>query len=392
MSKNNYRPETLAIRAGQTRTAFGEHSEPIYLTSGYVFKSAAEAAARFSGDVDGPVYGRISNPTVQAFESRLAALEQANYCIGTATGMAAINAVMTGLLSQGDHVVASASLFGATVSLFEKILSRFGISTTYVAISDSEGWQAAMNSNTKLFFIETPTNPLCELLDIRAIADVAHTQNIAVVVDNTYSTPILQTPMLLGADIVVHSGTKYIDGQGRLMAGAICLNNTDLYDEIFSIIRTAGASLSPMNAWVMNQGLHTLSLRMKQHCENALVLANWLSERAEVEEVFYPGMTTHPQHELAQRQQSGFGGMVSFSMKGGKAAAWKLIDQCKLISISVNLGDSRSIITHPASTTHVRLTDEERARAGITDSLLRFSVGLEAVEDLIDDLAANFKQ
>ncbi len=389
MKEKNYRPETLAIRAGQERSRFGEHSEPLYLTSGFVFESAAQAAARFNGDEEGPVYGRITNPTVQAFERKLAALEGAEYCITTATGMAAINAIMMGLLSQGDHIVASSSLFGATIVLFEKILKRFGVSVTYVDIGDKDGWEQAAQSSTKLFFVETPTNPLCELEDIQFVADIAHRRGALLVVDSTYSTPILQTPLQLGADIVVHSGTKYLDGQGRVMAGAICLNDKQTYDDIFSIIRTAGASLSPMNAWVMNQGLHTLSLRMRQHCDNALTLANWLTTQDAVDEVFYPGLETSAHHQLACVQQSGFGGMLSFSLKGGQAAAWKLIDQCELISISVNLGDSRSIITHPASTTHVRLSDEERARCGITNSLLRFSVGLEAADDLIDDLSAS---
>lgn len=390
MPRKPYRPETLAIRAGQIRTEFGEHSEPLYMTSGYVFASAEQAAARFNGDVEGPIYGRITNPSVQSFERRLAALEGAEYCITTATGMAAINAVITGLLSQGDHIVASSALFGATMQLFTKILPRFGISTSYVDLADAAAWQAAATADTKLFFVETPTNPLCAIADISGIAAIAHKNAAKLVVDNTYCTPILQTPLLLGADIVVHSGTKYIDGQGRLMAGAICLNDAELYDAVFIMLRTAGANLSPMNAWVMNQGLQTLSLRMYQHCENALRLAKWLQQQAQVAQVFYPGLSTHPQHQLAKTQQSGFGGMLSFAVKGGKEAAWKLIDRCELVSISVNLGDSRSIITHPASTTHVRLSDAERARCGISDSLLRFSVGLEAVEDIQADLAAAF--
>lgn len=386
MNEQKYRPETLVIRAGQERSRFGEHSEPLYLTSGYVFESAAQAAARFNGDEEGPVYGRVTNPTVQAFERRLAALEGAEYCITTATGMAAINAIMTGLLSQGDHIVASSSLFGATIVLFEKILKRFGITTSYVDIGDFDGWQNAIQDNTKLFFIETPTNPLCALENISVVADLAHNHSALLVVDSTYSTPILQTPLKLGADIVVHSGTKYLDGQGRAMAGAICLNGAEVYDQIFSIIRTAGATLSPMNAWIMNQGLQTLSLRMRQHCDNALTIARWLTDQNAVEQVYYPGLESNPHYELACSQQSGFGGMLSFSLKDGQSAAWRLIDQCKLISISVNLGDSRSIITHPSSTTHVRLTDEERTRCGINDALIRFSVGLEAIEDIIDDL------
>ncbi len=387
MKNKQQHAATQAIRANQLRTSIGEHSEAVFLTSGYVFDSAQEAAQRFAGDDDGPTYGRISNPTVQAFEQRMAVLEYARHGVATATGMAAINAVMTALLSSGDHIIASSSLFGATIGLFDKVLARFGVTTSYVDVSQPDGWAKAVQSNTKLLFLETPTNPLCELIDIQAVAQIAQQAKAILVVDNTYGTPVLQNPLLHGADIVVHSATKYIDGQGRAMAGMICLNDEDMHDEIFSIIRTAGATLSPMNAWVMNQGLHTLALRMAQHSSSALQVAQWLQQQKSVSQVFYPGLDSHPQQHLVEKQQSASGGMLSFEIKGGRRAAWKLIDRCKLVSISVNLGDSRSIITHPASTSHARLSDEQRARCGVTDSLIRFSVGLEHAQDIIDDLA-----
>jgi len=386
MSKHKASPQTVAVRGPQARTSHGEHSEPLYFTTGYVFDNAAQAAARFSGDESGPIYGRLTNPGVQAFEAHLAAMEQAQYCVATTTGMAAINCVFTGLLNAGDHVVASSSLFGSTIGLLDKIFSRFGVQTTFVPIADTSAWQAAAQSNTKLFFLETPSNPLCELGDVEAIAAIAHAQDAWFVVDNTYNTPVLQNPLSQGADVVVHSATKYIDGQGRLLAGAVVTDREDIYDEVFTVLRTAGASLSPMNAWSMNQALQTLPLRMQAHCDNAMQVASWLESLAEVKRVYYPGLESHPQHALATRQQRGYGGMLAFEVEGGQAQAWHVMDACEMISLSVNLGDVRTIITHPATTSHGRLSPEERARAGVADNLIRLSVGVEAVEDIQVDL------
>lgn len=386
MNKLPYRQQTLAVRGQQHRTEHGEHTEPMYLSSGYVFASAAQAAARFAGDEPGNIYGRLTNPAVQSFESHLAMLEGADHCVATTTGMAAINTVMTGLLKAGDHVVASSSLFGATIVLLEKILGRFGVSTTFVPIDDSDAWQQAVQENTRLLFLETPSNPLCMLGDVARLAAIAHAGGALLVVDNTYNTPVLQQPLAQGADIVVYSATKYIDGQGRLLAGAVLCNDEALHEEIFAVLRTAGASLSPFNAWNMNQALQTLPLRMRAHCDNALRIATWLETCEQVERVFYPGLESHPQHALASKQQRGYGGMLAFRVKGGRAEAWRVMDACRLLSLSVNLGDTRSIITHPASTSHCRLSDDERAAAGVDDNLLRLSVGLEAVEDIQADL------
>ena len=390
MSEEIKRKQTVAVRGGQQRTPHGEHAEALYFTSGYVFDNAAQAAARFAGDQDGPTYGRLSNPGVQAFEAHLAQMEGASHCIATATGMAAINCVLTGVLKAGDHVVASASLFGSTIVLLDKIFSRFGVETTFVPIADTAAWQQAVKDNTKLLFLETPSNPLCELGDVKALSTIAHSNNALMVVDNTYNTPVLQNPLTQGADIVVYSATKYIDGQGRLLAGAVLCDDETLYDEIFSVLRTAGASLSPMNAWLMNQALQTLPLRMQAHCEGALAIARWLERQEMIERVFYPGLESHPQHALAKLQQGDFGGMLSFAVKGDKAAAWRMMDACEMISLSVNLGDTRTIITHPASTSHGRLSAEERARAGVGDNLIRLSVGLEAVADIQTDLSRGF--
>jgi O-succinylhomoserine sulfhydrylase len=387
MTEQSKNKQTIAVRGAGQKSVHGEHAEALYFTSGYVFENAAQAAARFAGDEPGAIYGRLTNPTVQSFESHLAMLEDAEYCVATATGMAAINCVFTGLLNAGDHVVASSSLFGSTIILLDKIFSRFGIETTFVPINDLAAWQEAVRVNTKLLFLETPSNPLCELGDVRAIADIAHSAGAQLVVDNTYNTPILQNPLQQGADVVVHSATKYIDGQGRLLAGAVVTNDEDIYEEVFSVLRTAGASLSPMNAWSMNQALQTLPLRMNAHCDSALRVAHWLEAHPAVERVYYPGLESHPQHQLATQQQRGYGGMLSFEVKGDKAAAWHVMDSCEMISLSVNLGDTRTIITHPASTSHGRLTPEERERAGVADNLIRLSVGLEAVEDITADLS-----
>ncbi len=380
-----YRPETLAIRAGQERSQFGEHAEALYLTSSFVFKSAAEAARRFSGEEDGYVYARFSNPTVTMFEERLAALEGAEDCVAFASGMAAIMATVMAHLKAGDHIVASSGLFGATVQLFNAILSRAGIATTFVPQTDPAAWEAAIRPETRLFFLETPSNPLTEIADIRRLADIAHGKGILVAVDNCFCTPILQKPLELGADLVIHSATKYIDGQGRVLGGAVC-GPKKLTEEVFKYLRTAGPTLSAFNAWVLLKGLETLKLRVEAHAANAARLAAWLEAHPKVARVFYPGLPSHPQHELAKRQQRTGGGIVSFEVKGGRAEAWKVVDNCRLLSITANLGDVKTTITHPASTTHGRISPEARAAAGIGDGLLRIAVGLEAVEDLQADL------
>ena len=377
---------TLGIRAAEPRTENMEHSASVSLTSSHVFRNAAEAAAVFSGQQPGYVYARFSNPTVEAFEKRLAALEGGEACIATASGMAAIQTLCLALLKAGDHILASRGLFGASINLFNNILSRFGLETTYVDPTDPAAWKAAVKPNTKLFFVETPSNPLMELADIRALADIAHAHGALLAVDNCFLTPVLSQPLKLGADFVIHSGTKYIDGQGRCIGGAIVGDAQRVGKDIYSYMRTAGPCLSPFNAWVFLKGLETLALRVRAHSDSALKLAQWLKTQPRVKRVFYPGLPEHPQHELAKRQQSGFGGIVSFEVEGGREAAWKLVDSTKMLSITANLGDTRSTITHPATTTHARVTPEARAQAGITDSLLRISVGLEDIEDIIRDL------
>ncbi len=378
--------ETLAVRAGQHRTPEGEHAEPIFPTSSYVFESAAAAAARFSGEDPGNIYSRFTNPTVRTFEERLAALEGGECCVATASGMSAIYATCAGLLESGDHVVSSRSIFGSTTLLFTNFLRKFGIETTFVAQDDVDAWAAAIRPETRLLFLETPSNPLTEVADIRALADLAHARDCLLVVDNCFCTPALQQPLALGADIVIHSATKYLDGQGRCVGGAV-VGARDLVGEgVYGFLRTCGPSMSPFNAWVFLKGLETLSLRMKAHCASAQALAEWLQDQVNVERVHYPGLASHPQHELASRQQSGYGGIVSFEVKGGQAAAWKLIDSTRICSITANLGDAKTTITHPATTTHGRLTPEQRAEAGISDGLVRVAVGLETLDDLIDDL------
>ena len=378
--------ETLAIRAGQHRTPEGEHSDPVFLTSSFVFENAREAAARFVENEPGNVYSRFTNPTVRTFEERLAALEGAEYAVATASGMAAIQMVCLSLLRAGDHVLLSANVFGSTVSLFDKVLSRFGIGFTLVPLSDLEAWRRELRGNTCLMIVETPSNPLCEIADLEALSGIARETGCRLVVDNAFCTPALQKPLILGADIVVHSATKYLDGQGRCVGGAMVTNDQAVYDECFAYLRTTGPSLSPFNAWVMLKGLETLGLRMRAHCENALGLARWLQQHPVVEKVNYPGLPDHPGHALADRQQSGYGGVVSFEVTGGRAAAWQVVDQTRMISITANLGDVKSTITHPATTTHGRLTDEQRQEAGIGEGLLRVAVGLESLGDIIADL------
>ena len=385
-----WQPETLAVRAGAVRSQFGENSEALFLTSSFVFENAAQAAARFIGEEPGNIYSRFTNPTVTMFEERLAALEGAEQCVATASGMSAILACVMGLLKAGDHIVASHSIFGATVNLFSNVIRKFGVETTYVSATDVSGWQAAVRPNTRLFFLETPSNPLTEISDIAAIAAVAKACGALLVVDNCFCTPILQRPLELGADIVIQSATKYIDGQGRVLGGAV-LGNKKLMEPVYGFLRTAGPTMSAFNAWVLLKGLETLKLRMDAHSANALELARWLEAQPNVARVFYPGLPSHPQHELAMRQQKTGGGIVSFevasSRGSGKEAAWRVIDNTRLVSITANLGDTKTTITHPASTTHGRITPEARAAAGITDGLIRIAVGLEAVGDIQNDLA-----
>ncbi len=377
---------SLAVRAGQVRTLEGEHAEPIFATSSFVFATAAEAAARFSGAAPGNIYSRFTNPTVRMFQERLAALEGGESCIATASGMAAILATCMALLKSGDHIVSANSIFGSTIGLFSNYLSKFGISTSYVQLSDPAAWAAAIRPETRLFYVETPSNPLMELADIQALADVAHAYNILLVVDNCFCTPALQQPFKLGADLVIHSATKYLDGQGRCVGGAVVGDQQRVGVDIYGFLRTAGPTMSPFNAWVFLKGLETLRLRMQAHSEAALHLAQWLETQPAIKRVYYPGLPSHPQHELAKRQQSGFGGIVSFELRGGREAAWTLIDHTQLISITANLGDAKTTITHPATTTHGRLTPAERERAGIGEGLVRISVGLEDVTDVQADL------
>ena len=383
---SKYGLATHAVRAGQVRTDEGEHAEPIFLTSSFVFKSAAEAAARFSGEEAGNIYSRFTNPTVRTFEKRLAAMEGADCCVATATGMSAILAVCMGLLKAGDHIVAGRDLFGSTIMLFNKILTKFGLSFTYVDSTDLAQWEDAIQATTKMLFLETPSNPLCSIADISAVAKIAHDNNALLVVDNTFCTPVLQQPLSLGADIVVHSSTKYIDGQGRTMGGAVVGDTKNVGEDVFSFLRSAGPSLSPFNAWVQLKGLETLSIRMQAHSRFALELAEWLETQPSVERVYYPDLPSHPQHELAQRQQCESAGIIAFLVKGGRDEAWSVIDSTELFSITANLGDAKSTICHPATTTHGRLSVEDREEMGVTENLLRLSVGLEDVEDLKRDL------
>jgi O-succinylhomoserine sulfhydrylase len=385
---DDFELETLALHTGIHRSQFNEHSEALYLTSSFVFDSAAQAAARFSGAEPGNIYSRFTNPTVTAFEERLAALEGAEACVATSSGMSAILACVMGLLSAGDHVIASRSLFGATVNLFNNILKRFNIETTFVSATDIAAWEAAVKPNTKLLFIETPSNPLTEISDIAALAAVAKKAGAWLAVDNCFCSPALQRPLDLGADLVIHSATKYLEGQGRVLGGAV-LGRRDLVMEqgVFGFLRTAGPTLSPFNAWVILKGMETLKVRMETHCANALQIARWLEAQPGVARVHYPGLPSHPQHALAKRQQKAGGGIVSFELKDGKEAAWRVVDSVRLISITANLGDTKSTLTHPATTTHARISQENRDAAGITDGLLRIAVGLEAVKDIKADLA-----
>ena len=381
---------TLAVRAGQVRTHEGEHSEPIITTSSFVFENAAEAAARFSGDAPGNIYSRFTNPTVRTFEQRLAAMEGGERCIATSSGMSAILTTCMSLLKAGDKIVSSRSIFGTTVGLFDNILPKFGIETTFVDLIDYDAWESAISADTRMLFLETPSNPLTEIADIKRLADIAHKHDCLLVVDNCLCTPILQKPIEYGADIVIHSATKYLDGQGRCVGGAIVGSNDLLSEDVFGFLRTAGTTMSPFNAWVFLKGLETLNIRMKAHCENALILAEWLEQHEKVEKVYFPGLESHKQHQLAKEQQKGFGGLVSFDVLGNRDSAWHVIDFTELFSITANLGDTKSTITHPATTTHHRLTDEQRDEAGIKQQMIRISVGLEDIEDLKQDLERGF--
>ena len=380
-----YEQSTLAVRSGQHRSLEGEHSDPIYPTSSYVFSSAREAAARFGGEEEGNIYSRFTNPTVQFFEERIAAMEGGERAVATASGMAAILSTCLSLMQNGDHVVCSRSVFGSTVSLFEKYLSRTGISTTFVDPTDIQCWEDAILPETKMLFLETPSNPLAELTDVEALSVVAKKHDLLLVVDNCFCTPVLQQPLKQGADIIIHSATKYLDGQGRCVGGVVVGNDKHM-EEVFGFIRTGGACLSPFNAWVFLKGLETLKLRMDAHCRNAMEMAQWLEQQDGIERVFYSGLESHAQHELAKRQQKGFGGVLSFEVAGGKDAAWRFIDATQMVSITGNLGDVKTTITHPATTTHGRMTPEARAEAGVHDNLIRLSVGIEDLKDIKADM------
>ena len=384
------RLDTQAIRSGYVRSAEGEHSEAMFLTSSYVFDSAASAAARFGGSEPGNVYSRYTNPTVRTFEERIAALEGAEMAVATASGMAAILSVCVALLKSGDHVVCSRSVFGTTTVVFSKYLAKFGIETTFVALSDNSAWADAICANTRLLFLETPSNPLNEIADIAALSALAKQRGCLLVVDNCFCTPALQKPLALGADIVVHSATKYLDGQGRCLGGAV-LGRREQMNEVLAFLRSAGPTMSPFNAWVFLKGLETLRLRMDAHSRNALELAQWLERQPGIEAVFYAGLESHPQHALAAKQQRGFGGVMAIRVRGksaddARAAAWRFIDATRICSITANLGDVKTTIVHPATTTHGRISEQERADAGISENMIRIAVGLEDIDDLKEDM------
>ncbi|MDQ9035621.1 O-succinylhomoserine sulfhydrylase [Acinetobacter seifertii] len=381
-----YQLDTLAIRTGHTRSFEGEHGEPIFLTSSFVYENAAEAAAKFSGQVQGNIYSRFTNPTVSMFEKRLAALDGAERAVATSSGMGAILSIAMAYLKAGDHVICSRAVFGSIVALFEKYIAKFGVDITFVDLRDLDAWKNAVRPETKLLFVESPSNPLAEIADIQALADIAHANGALLAIDNSFCTPVLQQPLKFGADLVIYSATKYLDGQGRALGGAV-VGKHQLLEEVFGVVRTLGPSMSPFNAWVFLKGLETLRLRMKAHCESAQKLAEWLSTHEKVEKVYYAGLPTHEGHELAAKQQNGFGGIVSFVVKGEREGAWKVIDNTKFISITGNLGDVKSTITHPATTTHGKLSAEAKQAAGIQEGLIRVSVGLEDINDIIGDIS-----
>jgi len=385
--QDNWGLATKGVRVGHRRTHESEHSEPIFATSSYVFESAASAAARFSGEEEGNIYSRFTNPTVRIFEQRLAALEGGESCVATASGMAAILSTCLALLKAGDHVICSQSVFGSTVVLFDKYMRQFGIETSFVPIADIESWESAFRPETRMLFLETPSNPLTELGDIAVLADLAHTHSCLLVVDNCFCTPILQRPLELGADLVIHSATKYLDGQGRCVGGAVVGDSKLVGEEVFGVLRTTGPTMSPFNAWVFLKGLETLSLRMKAHSHAAQIIAQWLEQQPGVKRVYYPGLDSHPQKALSDKQQSAPGGVLSFELDGGRDAAWALIDATEMVSITANLGDAKTTITHPASTTHGRLSPEAKEKSGISEGLIRIAVGLEDIEDIQADLS-----
>jgi len=384
---NDFQFDTLAIRSGHQRTNEMEHGEAIFPTSSFVFHNAADAAAKFAGDQPGNIYARMTNPTVSYFQDRLAALEGGESCVATSSGMSAILAIVLALLKSGDHIVCSHSVFGTTTVLFTNYIQKFGIEIDFVDLTDLSQWDARVTHKTRLLFAETPSNPLTEIVDIKALADIAHAKGALLAIDNCFCTPALQRPLEFGADMVIHSATKYLDGQGRCLGGAVVGSAELVGKDVAGILRSGGMVMSPFNAWVFQKGLETLSLRMKAHCENASQLANWLVEQPQVMNVYYPGLKSHPQHALALKQQSGFGGIVSFEVKGERDDAWRVVDSTKMISITANLGDTKTTITHPASTTHGRLSEDQRKIAGVSERLLRVSVGLEAIEDIKADLA-----
>ncbi|WP_133493051.1 O-succinylhomoserine sulfhydrylase [Alcanivorax sp. 24] len=392
---NELHTDTLAIRWAQLRTDQMSHSEPLFLTSSFVYDSAAQAAARFSGEEPGNVYTRFTNPTVAAFEQRLAAMERAEKGVALASGMAAISSTFFALLAPGDHIVSSRSVFGTTNVVFDRYLKKFQVETTMVDLADLEQWRAAIRPETKVLFLETPSNPLSEVGDIPALAKLAHDNGAILIVDNCFCTPALQKPLALGADLVIHSATKYLDGQGRCLGGAV-VGPADLVDQVHGFVRSAGPSMSPFNAWVFLKGLETLGIRMQAHSRNTLELAEWLEQQPGIARVHYAGLKSHPQHELAARQQSGFGAVLAIEVEDSdgnrdRQAAWRFIDGTRLISITANLGDTKSTITHPGSTTHGRVAEEDKQRAGITENLIRIAVGLEDVADLKADLSLGLK-
>ena len=382
--------DTLAVRAGQIRTGQLEHSDAIFPTSSFVYGSAAQAAARFGGEEPGNIYSRFTNPTVQAFEARIAAMEGGERGVATASGMAAILSTCMSLLKSGDHVICSRGVFVTTNVLFQKYMARFGVETSFVSLTNTDEWKAEVRPATRMLFLETPSNPLCEVADLAALSAIARENDALLVVDNCFCTPVLQRPLEQGADIVIHSATKYLDGQGRCVGGVV-VGPARYLDEIYGFLRSAGPTMSPFNAWVFQKGLETLPIRMRAHCDNALELASWLEQQDCVEKVYYAGLQSHPQHELAKKQQDGFGGVLSFLVRGGREQAWKFIDATRMISITANLGDVKTTITHPATTTHGRLSPEDKARAGITENLIRLSVGIESIKDLKTDLDRGFQ-
>jgi len=385
MKYKNKNFETDAVRAGIERSQFGEHSEGLFLTSSFVFKNAQEAAKRFSGEDTGNVYSRFTNPTVKAFEERLASLEGAEQCIATSSGMSAILATFMALCKPGDHVVVSKSIFGTSVQLFNNFLAKWGLNISFVDLPDLNAWEAASTKNTKFYFLETPSNPLTEIVDLKKLSQLAKSKKVKLIVDNCFCTPALQKPIDHGADIIIHSATKYLDGQGRCLGGAV-LGKKRLMNEIYTFLRNSGVTLSPFNAWVFLKGLETLKIRMAQQSDNAIKLATYLEKNKNISKVYYPGLKSHPQYNTAIAQQSTGGAVLSFVVKGGQKAAWQIINKTKLMSITANLGDTKTTITHPATTTHSRLTQEQRDDAGIDDGLVRIAVGLEHIDDIIADL------